>query len=96
MRREKKLSVDAYLKACEEWNIPPNKPASGKMLLRLPADLHCNIMQAAEADGRSANQFVVDALSSACASHASIAGAKTKNPPRHAVRRRSARVPAGA
>lgn len=63
--REFRVAVDAYVKACEAVGKAPQKPCSGKMLLRIPPELHARIARRAEQDGTSANQWVAHVLESA-------------------------------
>ena len=56
------FAVDHYLSECAKEGRSPEKPASGKLLLRLPPELHAAASVAAESAGKSLNQWVVDAL----------------------------------
>ena len=51
-----------YLQECQEKGLTPEKPASGKLLLRLAPELHGQAMVAAKAAGKSLNQWVAEAL----------------------------------
>jgi predicted HicB family RNase H-like nuclease len=55
-------AVNDYLQECQEKGLPPEKPASGKLLLRLAPELHGQAMVAAKAAGKSLNQWVAEAL----------------------------------
>ena len=55
-------SVDDYLEACAKLGQQPNKPFSGKMLIRVNADLHAAVAAAAESAGKSLNQWVGEVL----------------------------------
>ncbi len=55
-------AVDSYLSVCKEEGIRPEKPCSGKLLLRLPPDVHASLAHVAEATGQSANQLILDAV----------------------------------
>jgi predicted HicB family RNase H-like nuclease len=58
-------SVEVYLKYCAEKGITPNKPYSGKILLRVKPALHAQLVErAAEAD-KSLNEFAEEALAEA-------------------------------
>lgn len=61
-------AVDNYLAACAELNQKPNKPYSGNLMLRIPAEIHASVASAAEASGKSINQWATGVLDSA--SHA--------------------------
>ena len=56
------FAVDHYLSECAKEGRSPEKPASGKLLLRLPPELHAAASVAAESAGKSLNQWMVDAL----------------------------------
>ena len=56
-------AVDDYLKHCAEIGKEPNKPYSGKFMLRLDPSLHARLAAKALADGKSLNQYAADVLS---------------------------------
>lgn len=58
-------SVDDYLSFCEERGVKPQRPASGKISLRLAPETHVAINSAAEVAGKSVNQWISDTLSKA-------------------------------
>ena len=55
-------AVNDYLQEGQEKGLPPEKPASGKLLLRLAPELHGQAIVAAKAAGKSLNQWVAEAL----------------------------------
>ncbi|HEX7339264.1 MAG TPA: type II toxin-antitoxin system HicB family antitoxin, partial [Rhodanobacteraceae bacterium] len=55
-------AVNDYLDACRKLGQKPERPASGKVLLRMPPELHAETIRAAELAGQSLNQWAVDAL----------------------------------
>jgi predicted HicB family RNase H-like nuclease len=61
-------AVDNYLEACLELGQAPNKPYSGNLMLRIPTGVHAAVAAAAEASGKSINQWAGQVLASA--SHA--------------------------
>lgn len=61
-------AVDDYLAHCAQLNLPPNKPFSGRMLLRVPPEVHARVSAAAQVAGISLNQWATQALEQA--SHA--------------------------
>jgi predicted HicB family RNase H-like nuclease len=61
-------AVDDYLAHCAQLNLPPNKPFSGRMLLRVPPEVHARVSTAAQVAGISLNQWATQALEQA--SHA--------------------------
>jgi len=58
-------SVDHYLDVSEKTGIPPQKPFSGKMTLRVPPEIHAAIAAAADATGKSINQWSKEVLGKA-------------------------------
>lgn len=62
-------AVDNYLAACKELGQKPNKPYSGNLMLRIPIEVHAAVAAAAEANGKSINQWVAGVLDAACHSH---------------------------
>ncbi|MEP7157140.1 MAG: type II toxin-antitoxin system HicB family antitoxin [Betaproteobacteria bacterium] len=65
LRGDFEFAVDHYLAECEKMGQKPEKPASGKLLLRLPADTHAAIVIKAAGAGKSVNQWVSDTLAAA-------------------------------
>ena len=55
-------SIDDYLEFCRERNEEPDKPFSGRMMLRLPPDLHRLAYVEAKKEGKSLNQWIADKL----------------------------------
>lgn len=65
LRQAFRDSVDDYLAFCEERGESPDKPCSGKFLLRVSPELHRKASMSAEASGMSLNAWVTDCLSNA-------------------------------
>jgi predicted HicB family RNase H-like nuclease len=57
-----KDSVDEYLDFCEELKREPEKPFSGKLLLRLPPEVHERVAYEAEQSGLSLNTWIKQGL----------------------------------
>ena len=55
-------SVDDYLEFCRDRNEEPDKPFSGRMMLRLPPELHRLAYVEAKKAGKSLNQWIADKL----------------------------------
>ena len=55
-------SVDDYLAWCEEEGGTPEKPYTGRFVVRIAPDLHRTISVRAKAAGVSLNQWVAEAL----------------------------------
>jgi predicted HicB family RNase H-like nuclease len=58
-------AVDDYLETCEKFGRAPQKPYSGKLMLRVPPEVHARAAMMAEAHGMSINQWAADVLSKA-------------------------------
>jgi predicted HicB family RNase H-like nuclease len=58
-------SVDNYLAACTKLGQHPNKPVSGKILLRVPPEIHSAAIMMAESEGKSLNQWAARVLAEA-------------------------------
>ncbi len=65
LKKEGSISLKVFLKACKERKIEPGKEYSGKFNVRVPTKLHADIATKASAEGKSLNQWVVDALDNA-------------------------------
>ena len=61
------FAIDHYLEECKKEGRSPERPASGKLLLRLPPDVHATAMIAAASAGKSLNQWVVEVVANATA-----------------------------
>ena len=59
------FAIDHYLEECKKEGRSPERPASGKLLLRLPSDVHAAAMIAAASAGKSLNQWVLEVVASA-------------------------------
>jgi predicted HicB family RNase H-like nuclease len=62
LRAEFELAVKDYLADCKEQGLHPEKPASGKLLLRVPPEVHGRALVAAQAAGKSLNQWAAEVL----------------------------------
>lgn len=58
-------SVDDYLEACAAIGKAPEKAVSGKLLLRLPPEIHAAAQIKAQSLGKSLNQWASETLSNA-------------------------------
>ena len=65
LRTEFEEAVDDYLATCEKVGRAPQKPYSGKLMLRVPPEVHARAAMMAEAHGMSINQWAADVLSKA-------------------------------
>ena len=55
-------SVDDYLDFCQERNEEPDKPFSGRLMVRLSSDLHRKLYVEAKRGGKSLNQLISERL----------------------------------
>lgn len=58
-------AVQDYLETCEKLGRAPQKPYSGKLMLRVPPEVHAAIAVAAKVSGKSINQWATDAFAQA-------------------------------
>ena len=58
LRAEFHRSIDEYLASCEEDGVEPKQPFSGKLQLRLGADLHQRVAVSATQSGMSINGWI--------------------------------------
>ena len=55
-------AIDFYLETCAERGDQPNRPYSGKLLVRMPIETHEAVATIAEVNGKSINQWIVETL----------------------------------
>lgn len=55
-------AVDDYLEHCAVTGKEPNKPYSGKFVLRIDPGLHARLAVKAQASGKSLNQYAAEVL----------------------------------
>jgi predicted HicB family RNase H-like nuclease len=65
LRKAFKDSVDDYLEFCAERGEEPEKPYSGKFVVRIEPELHKRIAILAKKDGKSLNSWLQDKLAEA-------------------------------
>ncbi|WP_076790614.1 type II toxin-antitoxin system HicB family antitoxin [Chlorobium sp. KB01] len=58
-------SVEDYLDFCRERGEEPDKPFSGKLVLRMSPELHHKVFVKAVKSGKSLNRWISDTLESA-------------------------------
>ncbi|MCL2635740.1 MAG: type II toxin-antitoxin system HicB family antitoxin [Betaproteobacteria bacterium] len=58
-------AVDHYLADCKKTGRAPDKPASGRMMLRVRPEVHAAATIAARASGKSLNQWAEEILGQA-------------------------------
>ena len=62
LRAEFKKSLEVFLAVCNEKGIEPRRNFSGKFNLRISPELHERLAIAAQAEGKSINSIVQEAL----------------------------------
>jgi predicted HicB family RNase H-like nuclease len=67
LRKAFETAIDEFLLDCREEGVEPEKPVSGKLMLRVPPEIHRAALVAAQARGKSLNQWATEVL--AAASH---------------------------
>ena len=65
LRKEFRSVVEDYVSDCKEKGVHPEKSASGKILLRVPPEVHGAALVAAKASGKSLNQWATEILQEA-------------------------------
>lgn len=55
-------AVDDYLATCEKLKRSPQRPYSGKVMLRIDPGIHAKVAMLAEAQGKSINAWAQEAL----------------------------------
>lgn len=59
-------SIDDYLELCRQRGEEPDKPFSGRLMLRLPPNLHRKVYVSALREGKSLNQWIAERIEQAC------------------------------
>jgi predicted HicB family RNase H-like nuclease len=62
LRADFEAAIDFMLQDCQARGIAPEKPASGKLMLRIPPEVHGAALVAAQAAGTSLNQWAAKVL----------------------------------
>jgi predicted HicB family RNase H-like nuclease len=65
LRNAFEAAVDDFLADCKQQGVAPEKPASGKLMLRVPSQVHGAALVAAQVAGKSLNQWASEVLQSA-------------------------------
>lgn len=55
-------AVDDYLSTCKKLKRSPQRPYSGKVMLRIDPGIHAKAAMLAEAEGKSLNSWAQDAI----------------------------------
>lgn len=78
LRAAFKDSVDDYLVFCKEQGEEPDRPFSGKFIVRVSDDVHRSIYVAAKKTGKSLNAWVIDVLDKAASESFPVPGKWTR------------------
>ena len=70
--------IDDYIDACEKLGGAPEKPASGRLMLRVSPSVHAAALKAAARKGVSLNKWAEQALSTASRKGVSKKGARSQ------------------
>ena len=65
--REGKVSLKVFLEMCREDDVEPHKNYSGKLMVRLPVELHQKAAASAASSGKSLNSWLADVVAQASA-----------------------------
>ena len=65
IKKDFEQSIDFYLQECQEEGTEPEKPYSGRIVLRMKSTLHGMAAEKAEAQGISLNEFINRAVQAA-------------------------------
>jgi len=65
LRKQFRIAIEDYLSDCAERGLSSERPASGKLMLRVPPEVHSAALVAAQAAGKSLNQWASDVLEQA-------------------------------
>jgi predicted HicB family RNase H-like nuclease len=68
LRSDFEAAVDHYLADCALTGRIPEKPASGRLMLRIPPQVHAAAAVRAEAVGKSLNQWATEVIAAAAGS----------------------------
>ena len=55
-------AVDHYLESCAARNVPPKKPYSGKLMVRVQPEVHARAAMTAAAAGKSLNAWAAEVI----------------------------------
>lgn len=62
LERDFRETMEFYFDTCRKEGKDPDRPYSGKLVLRLPPELHRQIALASETSGKSINDVILEAL----------------------------------
>ena len=62
LQRSFRESINDYIAFCKRMGKAPDVPASGRLILRIPPELHSRAAVIAKSEGRSLNTWIADAV----------------------------------
>jgi len=65
LHKQFRAAIEEFLRDCRERGVQPERPASGKLMLRIPPEVHGAALVAAKAAGKSLNQWAAEVLETA-------------------------------
>lgn len=65
LRHSFEEAVEDYLETCKRLGQEAQRPYSGKLMLRVPPELHARAAVAAQIAGKSLNQWAIDTFENA-------------------------------
>ena len=65
LRADFEFAINHYMASCAAMGVAPEKQASGKLLIRIPPEIHAAATIAAAAQAQSLNQWIIVALTKA-------------------------------
>jgi predicted HicB family RNase H-like nuclease len=65
LTRDFRAAVNHYIADCKATGRTPHKSYSGRLMLRLKPEVHAHVAKAAEAHGKSINQWAAEVLAQA-------------------------------
>ncbi len=65
LRTDFEATIDFMIEDCKARGETPEKPYSGKLMLRVPPEVHAHAAMMAEAHGKSLNQWAAEVLGNA-------------------------------
>jgi predicted HicB family RNase H-like nuclease len=60
LEKDFRSAVEDYLKTCHKMGREPEKPFSGRFMVRVPPEMHCAIALAAKRERKSINAWVAE------------------------------------
>lgn len=65
LEKDFRETIDEYLDFCQRMGKKPDKPFSGKFVVRVKPEIHRQAVLAANAEGKSLNAWIADKLGEA-------------------------------